>query len=271
MSINAEVLRRIAALKLPTEALSEVLSIIADMQAEGDARKAKDRDRKRKSRGQSADSPLADTGQSAENPEAVRGNSDGKAGAYKETASAPVCSNGSSLRSEPELFKPLPSEGPLPAKRNNLDDPAAADGQAGLGKKRAPVDILAECVSRRTAADIVEHRKKLRKPLTERAAEENAKALVECGDPEAGAAMWIALGWQGFRVDWYRNELARSNARAGPQKAAKRNPFLADYERELSEQGHAADWESHDAPPADPGGDDGKTIDLLDGEYRSIG
>lgn len=143
-------------------------------------------------------------------------------------ASAPVCSNGSSLHSEPELFNPLPSEGPLTARlvppREPLP-PARADEPddgSDLGKKRRPIDILSDCLSRKTAADVVEHRKKLRKPLTERAAELSAKALVECGDPEAGAAMWIALGWQGFRVDWFRNEQAKSNARAGPPRQPTR-------------------------------------------------
>jgi hypothetical protein len=46
MSISADTLRRLAALHLPAEALSEVLSIIADVQSAGDARKAKDRERK---------------------------------------------------------------------------------------------------------------------------------------------------------------------------------------------------------------------------------
>lgn len=44
--INADTLRRLAALKLAPDAMAEVLSIIADMQAGEDHRKAKDRARK---------------------------------------------------------------------------------------------------------------------------------------------------------------------------------------------------------------------------------
>jgi hypothetical protein len=180
----------------------------------------------------------------------------------------------------PSLVNPLPSEGtPTPEAAGHGDqtepgrkprrEAASAGDEPDDPKARKPIDILAECVSRQTAADIVEHRKKLRKPLTARAAAENAKALVECGNPEAGAAMWIALGWQGFRVDWFRNEQAKSNARAGPHKPAKRNPFLADFERELSEQhGHAADWGYHKTTD-EPGKAPGKTVDLLDDEYGS--
>ena len=58
MSVSADTLRRLAALKLPSEAMSEVLSIIADVQAADDARKEKDRIRKRNVRGMSAECPV---------------------------------------------------------------------------------------------------------------------------------------------------------------------------------------------------------------------
>ena len=47
MSIDSSTIRRLAALNLPPEAMSEVLSIIADMSAADEARKAKDRARKK--------------------------------------------------------------------------------------------------------------------------------------------------------------------------------------------------------------------------------
>lgn len=57
MSLDAFMLRRLAALNLPSAAMSEVLSIIADIQAVDDERKAKDRERKRKIQGKSTEVP----------------------------------------------------------------------------------------------------------------------------------------------------------------------------------------------------------------------
>jgi hypothetical protein len=50
MSISSEILRRLSALEMSREALGEVLSIIADIQAADEARKGKDRERKRLSK-----------------------------------------------------------------------------------------------------------------------------------------------------------------------------------------------------------------------------
>ena len=49
---------------------------------------------------------------------------------------------------------------------------------------------------------VVEHRVKLRKPLTPHAAELLAKAFNSTADPNAAADMMIARGWQGFNPDW---------------------------------------------------------------------
>jgi hypothetical protein len=66
VSVNAETLRRLAALKLAPDAMSEVLSIIADIQSVADARKEKDRNRKRNVRGMSAECQLENEGKSAQ-------------------------------------------------------------------------------------------------------------------------------------------------------------------------------------------------------------
>lgn len=66
MTCTAETLRRLAALKLTPEAMSEVLSIIADMQEADDQRKAKDRERKRAERKASKDNSRTIHGQSVD-------------------------------------------------------------------------------------------------------------------------------------------------------------------------------------------------------------
>lgn len=55
MKLSADILRRLSALNLPGEGLAGVLAILADMQADDDARRERDRERKR--RGKSAEVP----------------------------------------------------------------------------------------------------------------------------------------------------------------------------------------------------------------------
>ncbi len=75
MSVNADTLRRLAALRLPADAMCEVLSIIADMQAADEARKSKDRKRKRGVQGNSEEIPRNIQGKGAENPGKIQGSS----------------------------------------------------------------------------------------------------------------------------------------------------------------------------------------------------
>jgi uncharacterized protein YdaU (DUF1376 family) len=79
----------------------------------------------------------------------------------------------------------------------------------------SPLDVLSECLSEQTARDVIEHRKKLRKPMTARAARELAKSFLAYGNPEAAAAAMIANGWQGFHPTWIENQTNRT----GPPKA----------------------------------------------------
>jgi hypothetical protein len=68
MSLTADNLRRLAALNLPSEAMGEVLSIIADITSVDEARKAKDRARKATVRGNSEECPRNVRGKSADSP-----------------------------------------------------------------------------------------------------------------------------------------------------------------------------------------------------------
>jgi hypothetical protein len=68
VSISADTLRRLSALKLAPDAMAEVLSILADMQSVDEARKAKDRARKRVVRGHSTEIPGSVQGNGEEIP-----------------------------------------------------------------------------------------------------------------------------------------------------------------------------------------------------------
>lgn len=66
--MNAAILRRLASLNIDSAAMSEVLSIIADIQSVTDEKRAKDRDRKRARRDNSAEIPRNVQGNSEECP-----------------------------------------------------------------------------------------------------------------------------------------------------------------------------------------------------------
>lgn len=206
--IPAETLADLATLGLSrdqADAVSRMLRSVEDAtRHEGsaaiEARRKNDRDRKERQRhGKSRDVTGTDV-KERDNPSA-----------YIARAAAPVCSNDISNEIS-KLDNPLPTVGPLKS------------------KNPTPQKILSEVVSEKTAADVIAHRKALRKPLTPRAAELLAKTLAASGDAESAAATMIERGWQGYRADW---DTPRSNARAGPQEypGTKKTEFMAFYEQ----------------------------------------
>ena len=98
----------------------------------------------------------------------------------------------SSLRSE-EISSSLSSEEPVPAKP----------------KKKSVNEILQSVLSPKTAQAIVAHRQKLRKGLTERAAELLADKLSKAPQvgmtPDQAADVMIERGWQSIELDWLKN------------------------------------------------------------------
>ncbi|MGI9192761.1 MAG: YdaU family protein [Chitinophagaceae bacterium] len=116
-----------------------------------------------------------------------------------------------------------------------------------IAREPTALAILSECLSEQTAADLIAHRKKLRKPLTARAAKLLAKDFVAYGKPEEAAEMMIKNGWQGFHPTWVTNQAAR----AGP--AASQRGWGSLY-AELNGYGNGSDQKRID-----------ETIPLLSG------
>lgn len=52
------------------------------------------------------------------------------------------------------------------------------------------------------AAAVVEHRKKIGKPMTPHAGALLARQFAKCPDPNAAADAMVANGWQGFKPEW---------------------------------------------------------------------
>ena len=69
---------------------------------------------------------------------------------------------------------------------------------------------------------IIEHRKRIKAPMTARAAKLLAGELAKCPDPNAAADLILLKGWRGFEAKWITEQ-----ARAGPAPPVKANPALA--------------------------------------------
>lgn len=67
---------------------------------------------------------------------------------------------------------------------------------------------LLEAVSDETARDIIAYRKKIKKPLTSRAAKTIARELLKLPADQRDAAVdtWFNKGWQGFFADWIKSD-----------------------------------------------------------------
>ncbi len=81
--------------------------------------------------------------------------------------------------------------------------------EANASPKKTPSSVLSPLLGNELAAAVVEHRQRLRKPMTVKAAELMLREFEKCTEPIAGAEMMISRGWQGFRADWFRNDTTR--------------------------------------------------------------
>ena len=78
--------------------------------------------------------------------------------------------------------------------------------------KPSPKTELVEALGDDLASEVVDHRQRMRKPLTPQAASRLAKQFLDTGRPQDAARMMIDRGWQGFNADWFANAAPR----AGP-------------------------------------------------------
>jgi len=79
-------------------------------------------------------------------------------------------------------------------------------------KKDTPRAALAAVLDAERASAVIEHRSRIRKPLTGHAAKLLAGKFAQCPDPNAAADMMVGNGWQGFEPEWVN----RPNARGSP-------------------------------------------------------
>lgn len=105
-------------------------------------------------------------------------------------------------------------------RRNKASQVTEGDACDGDGKEKPPVppkeitppkppkggispqSELEAVLDAEHAKAVVQHRQRLRKPLTPHAAKLLAAKFAKCTDPNAAADLMIERGWQGFEPDW---------------------------------------------------------------------
>lgn len=126
----------------------------------------------------------------------------------------------------PKTLNPSKSPSSL---RSSGDAPAH---EKSFNNSPSPKQELASVLDEQHVAAVLDHRAKLRKPLSAHAAHLLAGKFAKCPDPNAAADVMIANGWQGFEVAWMED---RARASTGPP-ARPREPTLADYFRNEARQ-----------------------------------
>ena len=93
-------------------------------------------------------------------------------------------------------------------------------------KERTPRDELACVLDAEHADAVLEHRQKLRKPLTAYAARQLAASLSSCPDPNAAADLMIESGWLKIKPGWLDSQ-GTNRANAPPSHAKQVDDVLS--------------------------------------------
>jgi hypothetical protein len=127
----------------------------------------------------------------------------------------------------PEVFPHTPFPNPNP------DIPSKKDPKGS--QKGSPFEALSAVLSPETASAVVEHRQRMRKPLTAYAAKMLAAKFAACPDPNAAADAMIANGWQGFDQAWMQRGHSPPRAKDYTQAANEIIEEMREHERAKSQ------------------------------------
>lgn len=95
--------------------------------------------------------------------------------------------------------------------------------------KVSPKSHLLSVLDEEHAVAVVDHRKRLRKPLTDRAAKLMARSLSEFADPNAAADKMIEKGWLSIDASWQKQSTRKPSSETG-------NPFFDRIQRNLQDE-----------------------------------
>lgn len=180
-----------------------------------DARKAKDRDRKRRSLGNSVEVPIVVIGISAELPKLsaeipVHSEEipDVSAGIPADSAAPRVGAPACVLYGEEVSI--------IPPQSTTYSSPKPSSEAKATTRKPTARDELTEVLGNELAAEIVAHRQRMRAPMTPQTAARLAKQFLDTGNPQEAAKHMMDSGWRSFKADWWQNAMSSPPARAGP-------------------------------------------------------
>lgn len=90
-------------------------------------------------------------------------------------------------------------------KKNNRDIDDIDDASRASRRPRA-IEVLSEALRPEVAQAVLDHRQRIRRPLTAYAAQLLVKGFNSTADPNAAAETMIARGWQGFKPEWMNED-----------------------------------------------------------------
>lgn len=104
------------------------------------------------------------------------------------------------------------------AAHNPQEEPSSFLPQA---REATPLAELRVVLDEVRAKAVVDHRQRIRKPLTAHAAKLLAGKFAQCPDPNGAADVMIGNGWQGFEPDWLNRPTARGSPAPGKPLTAQ--------------------------------------------------
>lgn len=167
-------------------------------------------------------------------------------------------SNGSA-GGNPDLFKGVnPGVNPPlnPQSPESEPDPDTSSLRSDVNapaRETTPQAELETVLDTERARAVVEHRQRIKRPMTVRAAQLLAKEFAKAPDPNVAADAMIANGWQGFEVAWLENRGRGPPLRVVAGQQNSRNPHghrttTADLARALADEARAREAERGDGP-----------------------
>lgn len=97
-----------------------------------------------------------------------------------------------------------------------IEEDTSLRSVAPSAQKSTPRSELENVLDEARSAAVVEHRQRLRKPLTAYAASKLAEQFANCPDPNAAADAMITNGWQGFKSEWMDRSNGPGNRSSQP-------------------------------------------------------
>jgi hypothetical protein len=233
----------------PAEAIALAVEAIEARDAVTEARKAKDRNRKRREPGNSTEIPTPFHGNSAEIPHP--------------SEETPEPSNEIPA---PRVYAPAPvlcgaEEVVIPPQSTTYSSPKPASAAKANSRKPTARNELAEVLGDELAAEVVAHRQRMRAPMSPQTAVRLAKDFLDSGNPQEAAKFMMDRGWKNFKPDWWRNATAPPPARAGPLNGHPAKPSTLSALHRMSNNGKQNPSDGFDFEQQTPD-HDGPTLDL---------